>query len=117
LIKRGQPISVWDLPDFAQDQMSNEVELRHRVFQLVSLSHSSEPLCFSPPGAAELVKLMNMSGNYLPNIIDIYWKVHPTSVVAAVDSIRTSFVGVVAELRGGMTHISSMTTSRRWPTA
>jgi hypothetical protein len=69
---------------------------------MVSLAHSSEPLCFSPRGAAELVKLMNMSGNYVPNIIDLYWKVHPSTVAAAVDSIRTSLVGVVAELRAGM---------------
>ena len=66
---RGQQISATDLPDFAQDVISEELRLGQSVGDLDALARNARnagkaSVKMSPPGSAELLKLWNCARAY-----------------------------------------------------
>ena len=102
----GRAMSVFQLPDFAQDNISEQVELRHSIPELVDMANSAEQkgesIKLLLPGAADLLLYMNSSGNYGMQLERLYWQVMPTPIRGVVERVRTDIVGLVAEMRSGM---------------
>ena len=102
----GEEISHWDLPEFAREDMTNEVNLPHSITELRDMVKSVErkggPIRLGPPGAAEIVKYMNLSEEYSGYIKRLYWKVSAVTVNGVVERVCTDIIGLVSEMRAGM---------------
>lgn len=112
---RGQQISATDLPDFAQDAISEELRLTQGVGDLHALARNarSEGKAFvkmSPPGSAELLKLWNhqRQGSGQGTIMALYWDVNVARIDGVLDQIRTTLVRLVSEMRAAMRDDSSV---------
>ncbi len=97
-IKRRQ-ISVFDLPDFAQETMREGLTIPFGIAELERLAKKQKPIDLQPSGADDLVYYMNRSGNYAVQVERIYYSADPTSIHGIVDQIRTNLVALAAELR------------------
>jgi AbiTii len=97
-VKR-QRLAPSTLPDFAQEHLKEEVQLRDGVGALEGLLDAPE-IKLSPPMAADLVRVMN-SEDEVPyqQITDLYWGVAHSAIHGVLDHIRTSLTQLVAELR------------------
>lgn len=98
---RQQTLAPFDLPDFAQDYISNELELRmaiSTVEHLVERTAPGEVVKLSPPGADNLVSLMNRQGSWQGHIERLYWCVSPVVFVELVEGVRTALVSFTAQL-------------------
>ena len=102
----AQPISVFDLPDFAREDISEEVELRYSISALVemvrSADHDGNAIKLSPSGAALLVKSMNMSGHTNGSVHRLYWQIASVSIREVVERVCTTIIELVNEMRAGM---------------
>ena len=102
----GRAMSVFQLPDFARDSISEQVELRHSIPELLDMANSAEQkgesIKLLLPGAADLLLYMNSSGNYGMQLERLYWQVMPTPIRGVVERVGTDIVGLVAEMRSGM---------------
>ena len=102
----GEEISVFDLPEFARDDVTREVNLSHSITVLrdmvQSVDRNGTPIKLGHPGAAELVRYMNQSGDYSGHITRLYWQVSPVTVNGVVDRVCTDIIGLVSEIRAGM---------------
>ena len=102
----GRSMSVLQLPDFAQGSISERLELRHSIPELLDMASSAEQkgesIRLLPPGATELLLHMNSSGNYGMQFERLYWQVMPTPIKGVVERVCTDIVGLVAEMRSGM---------------
>jgi AbiTii len=112
---RGQQISATDLPDFAQDVISEELWLGQSVGDLDALARNARnagkaSVKMSPPGSAELLKLWNYqrrdSGQ--GTIMALYWDVNVARIDGVLDQIRTTLVRLVSEMRAAMGDDSSV---------
>ncbi len=105
-IVRGQRISPSALPEFARDDIQEELTLRHGVGELEALvdgRKSDEAIRISIPMAADIGGWMDReSGNPWQHINAIYWSIVPPSIHRILDNVRTSLTEIVAELAGTM---------------
>ena len=98
----GQPIARSSLPDFVQEQVREEVELRDGVGAIEALAEraeaTGEPAKLSLPMGADIARVMstNLRGQ---QILSIYWWVSPVAIRGVLDQIRTALTLLVAELR------------------
>ncbi len=98
----GQPIARSSLPDFVQEHVREEVELRDGVGAIEALTkHAGTDggkAKLSLPIGGDIARVMNsdLSGQ---RILSIYWAVSPVAIRAVLDQIRTSLTILVAELR------------------
>ena len=86
-IMKGQTISPLMLPDFAQDTVTNDVPLVHGIAEIEQLARRCPPgevVNMAPPGAAELVALMNMQQNLNGHVERLYWGVSPVALEGVV---------------------------------
>jgi hypothetical protein len=99
----GEELPPMALPDFAREQISNELPLTQGVGELEDLSKQSE-IKLAPRGASDLAMYMNTESNTNPygHINSIYWQVSPSAIKGVLDQIRTSLTQLVAELRASM---------------
>jgi len=100
----GEQISVHDLPEVAQESISEEVVISQGVGELEELIRvaraGGKSVRLGLPGGAELAKLMNSElRNRFRAVERIYWNVSPTVLVGVVDQIRNRLVALVAEVR------------------
>ena len=105
--RTGQQISSNQLPDFAQEHISEEVEMRHPIPALRKLAESAErehqSIRLSPPGAMDIVGYMNGTGGLQgAQITSLYWAVDPAAVHSITERVCTDIVALVAEIRAGM---------------
>lgn len=99
---RQQQLAPTALPDFAQEHIKEEVQLRDGVGGIEALLQQAE-IKLMPKMAADLARVMNAdSGNPFQQIVSIYWAVSPAAVRGVLDQIRTSLAQLVAELRATM---------------
>jgi hypothetical protein len=96
-----QQIPPSGLPDFAQEHISERLELRDGVGSLEAFARQPQ-IKISPPRAADLARLMNAKTGSYQHIISIYWSVAPPVMRGVVDQIRTALTQLVAELRANM---------------
>ena len=96
-IVKGQHISVFDLPEFVRERISEKVELPHSIPELLDAANSAdrtgESLRLLLPRAADLVAYMNGTGQYSSHLHDLYWKIPPTAMRAVVERVCTDVVG------------------------
>jgi hypothetical protein len=98
----GQPIARSSLPDFVQEEVREEVELRHGAGAIEALTEraeaTGEPAKLSLPMGADIARVMsaNLHGQ---QILSIYWSVSPVALRGVLDQIRTALTLLVAELR------------------
>jgi hypothetical protein len=96
-----QQIPPSSLPDFAQEHISERLELRDGVGSLEALAQQGQ-IRISPPMAADLTRVMNAETGPYQHVISLYWSVSPSAIRGALDQIRTALTQLVAELRAGM---------------
>ena len=95
----GQQMAPSDIPDFAREEISGELGLRMGVAAVEQMARKPEGSQLQHPGMADLVKYMNATSEGSGTIHRMYWSLQPTAALTVVDSIRTSLVSLVAELR------------------
>ena len=107
----GRTISVLELPDFAQADLSEELELRYSIPELQEMARAAEQkgesVRLSPPGAADLLLYMNGSGDYNVRLDNVrlerlYWQVAPTTIKGVVERVCTDIIELLGEMRAGM---------------
>jgi hypothetical protein len=103
---KGQRIPVSGLPDFVQENISEEMHLRQGVRELDALANStngSEGIHFSLPMGAEIASVMDaQSGNSWQHINALYWSIMPAVIHGVLDNVRTALAELVSELIGTM---------------
>lgn len=99
-------ISVLDLPDVAQDTISEDLPLTFSVGQIQSLlaeQAPDEPVKLAVPGSAELARLMTHErqeqGIYVERV---YWSLHPSALHDVLEQTRNQLLHFVAELRAAV---------------
>jgi hypothetical protein len=106
---RGQQISTYELPDWAQGKITEELSLAKGVGDLQALVRSAtsagdKTVKLVPSGTSDLLMLWNQerqaSGG--GTIMALYWDVHIAGIEGVLDHIRTSLVRLVSEMRATM---------------
>lgn len=104
-IVKGQPVARSSLPDFVQEKIRDEVELRDGAGAIEALVHraeaAGEAIKLSLPMGGDIARIMNadLQGS---QIMSIYWSLAPVAVRGVLDQIRTALTLLVAELRANM---------------
>lgn len=97
-----QPWARSALPDFAQERISERLDLREGVGALEALVRQ-EDIKIAPPMASDLVRYMNAENeNPYQHIVSLYWAVAPSAIEGVIDRIRTALTQLVAEMRANM---------------
>ncbi|MDQ0935093.1 AbiTii domain-containing protein [Streptomyces turgidiscabies] len=99
---REQPVSMFDLPDFARESLGDVLRFGQGVGQIESLLAQRQTVQLAPAMAAEVAVFM--SQNPSRQVLRLYWAVHPSALEGVLDQIRTRLVQLVGELRGAMPH-------------
>ncbi|MGW5578128.1 AbiTii domain-containing protein [Micromonospora chokoriensis] len=100
-----QTISRWTLPDFARDNLTEEVSLVQGVGELEAMIRDADRsvIRLGPRMGQELVAYMNSTNeNQFQHIEKIYWALSTTAIHGVLDRIRTALTALVAEMRDGM---------------
>lgn len=94
-----QQLPVSALPDFAQESLSEQVELRDGIGSIEALLQQPE-IRLAPRMASDLAHYMNQqSDNPYQQITALYWLVSSATVRGVLDQVRTALTQLVAELR------------------
>ncbi len=102
---KGKQISPMELPDFAQDVITNDVSLRMGIAEIERYARDCPPnevVKLGPPGGQELVVIMNAQQNWNGHIERIYWGVSPVALVGVVEQGRTALTVLVAEIHANV---------------
>jgi len=101
----GQLVSAEMIPDFARDKVSDDIEFRQPISEIIDLMHKAERdergiARLIPPGMPYLLPLINseLQGAHIERM---YWGVSSTVLARVVDIVRTNLVELVAEMRAG----------------
>src|SRR5215217_7775291 len=101
----GQQLSPWELPDFAQDAISNDLEMRQGIKAIEGLARNCKPgevVKLSPYMSQQLGQYMNARQQWSGHIERIYWGVSPTALESIADQVRTRTIALVAEMTANM---------------
>lgn len=112
-IVKGQRIPVSALPDFVQENISEEMHLRQGVRELEALANSADGsgIHFSLPMGADIARLMDaQSENRWQHINALYWSIMPAVIHGVLDNVRTALAELVSELIGTMPNNQQMPT-------
>jgi hypothetical protein len=115
----GEQISASDLPEVAHGTVSEEVPFAQGVGDLEALVRNTAKagktsVMLSPPGAADLVKLMNYERQGQGSLVSrLYWDVHIGRVEGILDQIRTTLVRLTSEIRASMPSDTSVPTAEQ----
>jgi AbiTii len=104
-IMKGQTISPLELPDIAHETVTNQVNLYMgigEIEQFVRQCPPGEVIKLSPPGAQELVVIMNQEMDINGHVQRLYWSISPVPLSGVVDQVRTALVNLVAEISDNM---------------
>ncbi|WRZ36079.1 hypothetical protein OG931_13705 [Streptomyces phaeochromogenes] len=101
---RQQPVSRFDLPDFARDSLGDELRFGQGVGQIESLlaRNPDQAVQLGPAMAAEVAVFMSQNSDR--QVLRLYWAVHPSALEGVLDQVRTRLVQLVGELRAAMQH-------------
>jgi AbiTii len=97
----GRQIAPSNLPEFAQEYITETVEVRDGVGGLEALA-AQDQIKLGPPGASNLTPLMSAEAGPYRHVESLYWSVSPSTMRGVLDQIRTSLTQLVAELRASM---------------
>ncbi|MFD3441089.1 hypothetical protein ACFWU3_26675 [Streptomyces sp. NPDC058685] len=101
---REQPVSMFDLPDFARESLGDVLRLGQGVGQIESLTarKPGQTVQLAPAMAAEVAVFMSQDSPR--QVLRLYWAVHPSAMEGVLDQVRTRLVQLVGELRDAMPH-------------
>jgi hypothetical protein len=102
---KNQSLSSWELPEFAQDMITNDVPLPQGIAEIERLARNSEPgdpVKLGPPDSQELVMIMNGTQHWNGHIERIYWAVSPIALEGVVDQVRTALTVLVSEINANV---------------
>lgn len=112
---QGQQVSRHELPDWAQDVITEELSLTQGVGDLQALVRQSRAagktaVKMVPPGTADMLMLwsherQNSGGG---TIMALYCDVNVARIEGVLDQIRTTLVRLVSEMRATMPDDSSV---------
>ncbi|GHH70393.1 AbiTii domain-containing protein [Promicromonospora soli] len=95
-----QQLSSVDVPEFARKKIFGPVPLGHRVAELERLAKTAGSVEFQDGAMPEVVRYMNeLATGPGTTIHRMYWMVSTTAVHGVLDTIRTTLVALVAEMR------------------
>ncbi|MFI6550084.1 hypothetical protein ACIBO9_43280 [Streptomyces prunicolor] len=99
---REQPVSMFDLPDFARESLGDELRFGQGVGQIEALitAHPGQTVKLGPAMAAELAVVMSQDS--ARQVLRLYWAVHPSALEGILDQVRTRLIQLVGELRAAM---------------
>ncbi|MEU0315117.1 hypothetical protein [Nocardioides sp. NPDC006273] len=105
-IYTGKRIAHSALPEFAQEVIKEEVEIRYGVAQLEHMVAAADGgiVRLQHPKMPDLVRYMNHQAPYGQAIHELYWAVSDNSVLGVLDRTRTVLVSLVAEMRAAGIH-------------
>jgi len=103
----GQQISPRWLPEFAREEIGEEVRLVQPVGEIEAMLQGAKAeggsIKLTLPMSQDLVALMNQESNRpFQQIMALYWSLSASAIAGVLDSIRTTLVELVAEMRAGM---------------
>jgi hypothetical protein len=117
---RGQQVPLTMIPEVARQSIQGDIHLPQPISELVALVDSArrngeDAIRLAPPLVQELLALMNhqlakadgpthIGSVYFPpsQVIErVYWMVGLSHFTAIVDTVRTTLVELVAEMRAG----------------
>jgi hypothetical protein len=98
----GRTISPTELPDFAQDVITNDVNLRQGIGQIEQLARRGDAVKIQPGGAPDLVRFMNAQGNLNGHLERLYWSVSPVALDGVVDQVRNTLTVMIAEINANL---------------
>lgn len=104
-IIRNQSLSSWQLPEFAQDKITNDVPLSMGIAEIERLARRCPPgevVELGPPGSQELVMIMNGTQQWNGHIERIYWGVSPVAMEGVVEQVRTALTVLVSEIHANV---------------
>lgn len=89
---REQPVSFFDLPDFARDSLGDGIRFGKSVGQIESLiaGQPGDSVRIAPPMAAELAVFMSQNSHR--QVLRLYWTVDPSALEGILDQVRTRLV-------------------------
>lgn len=101
-IVTGQDISPAHLPDFARDQVREELRFVGGIGKIEEMIATAEhgTIAFSVPGGSDLAAYMTSQSEYSA-IHRIYKTTHVSELAGIIDGVRVRLVELVAELRAG----------------
>lgn len=98
---KHQTLAPFDLPDFAQGHISNDLSLRMSISEIEHLAKATSHgnvVKLAPPGGDDLVSFMNREGKWSGYIERIYWSVSPVVLVRVLEGVRTTLVWLTAQM-------------------
>jgi len=98
---RHQTLAPSALPDFAQEHITNDISLRMSIPEIEHLAKQTirgEVVKLAPPGADDLVSIMNDAGSWDGYIERLYWAVSPVVFVGVLEGVRTTLVSLMAQM-------------------
>lgn len=98
---KHQTLAPFDLPDFAQGHITNDVSLRMSISQIEHLAKETprgEVVKLAPAGSDDLVSFMNGVGTWSGHIERLYWAVSPVVFVGVLEGVRTTLVSLMAQM-------------------
>ena len=98
----GQTISPLELPEFARDVINNDLNLRQGIGQIEQLARRGDVVKIQPPGAQDLVVLMNRQKNLNGHLERLYWGVAPVALNGVVEQVRTTLTVMIAEIHANL---------------
>ncbi len=103
---RGQHIGPSQLPDFARDKITNDLNLYQGIAEIEKLAQRVDEedgvVKLGPPGGADLVHYMNLKRMTNAQIERLYWAVSPTALEGVVEQVRTTLTVMVAEINANL---------------
>jgi hypothetical protein len=103
---RGEPVGSMDLPEFARDVISDEMQLTQGIGQIEAWISQAEPdngfVRLGVPGGADLARLWTHElGNPYRSVSRVYWSVSAATLRGVIDAVRTALAELLGELRAG----------------
>ena len=101
----NKTLSPMQLPDFARDHITNDVDLRMGIAEIDRLAREcrrGDVVKLGPPGSQELVVIMNARQEWSGHIERIYSAVSPVALDGVVEQVRTTLATLVAEINANM---------------
>ena len=94
-----------ELPDFAREVITNDLDLRMGVGEIEQLARRCPPgdvVKLQPPGAADLVAFMNAQQNLNGHLQALYWGVSPVALDGVVEQVRTALTVMIAQINASL---------------
>lgn len=99
---KGQQITPSFLSEVVRPTFPSQMSLIQPLSEIVTMSETEDSVHLTPAVSGEILGIGNSELSDFQQIIALYWKVSPATLQAIPDTVRTTIVELIAELRPGM---------------